>query len=112
MKKNKLPSLVVILILTLITVIMWISFNIYRSLTAKPAPAVPLEISEPLTPSLDTQTLNELNSKLYLNQSQIPEAVPTVQATTIPTTTPEVLPTATPISSPTTATESATPATP
>lgn len=109
MKKNKLPSLVVVLILTLITAVMWISLNIYRSLTSKPAPAVPPEISEPLTPTLDTQTLNQINSRLYLNESQIPEIAPVVQSTATPTSTPQTLPTATPISSPTPASESATP---
>lgn len=110
MKKNKLPSLVVVLILTLITVIMWVSFNIYRSLTSKPSPSVPANISEPLTPSLDTQTISQISSRIYLNESQIPEVAPIIETSATPSATPELTPSPTPIPSPTPATESGTPA--
>ena len=77
MNKNKLPSLVSILILTLITSIAWIGFNIYRALTIKPPEVVPEEISRPLNPKLDMDTLNIINSKLYFEDSDVPEISPT-----------------------------------
>lgn len=109
MKKNKLPSLVVVFILTLITAIMWVSFNVYRSLTTKPPSSVPSDISEPLNPSLDTQTINQINSRLYLNESQIPEVAPVIETTASPSATPELAPSPTPFSSPVPASESGTP---
>jgi hypothetical protein len=73
MQKTKLPSLVTILILTLITALMWIGFNVYRAFTQKPVPSVPSEISQPLTPTLDQDTINKIQSSLFFDQSQIPQ---------------------------------------
>lgn len=75
--KNRLPSLVTILVLTLVTSLAWIAFSIYRAITVKPAPVVPKDISQPLTPTLDTKTIDELKLKLYFDDSQIPEINPT-----------------------------------
>lgn len=75
--KTKLPSLVSILILTLVTTLAWVSFTVYRALTIKPAPVVPADISQPLSPTLDTETINSLQNKLYFDDSQVPEISPT-----------------------------------
>lgn len=60
MKKDKLPSIVSILILTLMTVILWITLSIYHAFTTKPAASVPTEISAPLEPSWTKILLNRL----------------------------------------------------
>jgi len=110
MKKTKLPNIVSVLILTLITSIMWISFNVYRTFTTKPAPVVPSEISEPLTPTLDTDAINQIESRTFLEAGEIPQTVVTPEASATPsavpsptptlvaspTASPEVTPTATP----------------
>lgn len=75
--KTKLPNFVTILILTLVTTLAWISFTIYRAVTIKPDPVVPAEISKPLTPTLDQDTINGLKTKLYFNDNEIPEIAPT-----------------------------------
>lgn len=75
--KAKLPNFVTILILTLVTTLAWISFTVYRAVTLKPDPVVPIEISKPLTPNLDEETINNLKNKLYFNDSEIPEIAPT-----------------------------------
>lgn len=75
--KTKLPSIVTILILTLVTSLAWISFTVYRAVTIKPDPVVPKEISEPLNPTLDEKTIESLQSKLYFDSSQILEISPT-----------------------------------
>lgn len=77
MNKNKLPSIVSILILTLVTAFAWLSFSIYRAVTIKPDPVVPKEISEPLSPDLDGETINKLQTKLYFDDSQVPDINPT-----------------------------------
>ncbi len=76
-KKSKLPNLVSILILTVLTSIMWISFSVYRAVTTKPAANVSQVISEPLTPTLDTETINKIESSLYLGSDQIPQSIVT-----------------------------------
>jgi hypothetical protein len=104
MKKRKIPNLITVLILTLITVIMWISLSVYRALSQEPPSSVPEEIANPLTPNLDTKTLNDVQSRIFLDDSQIPEAV----VATPPPATPVTLATPTPIPSSTPATDSGT----
>lgn len=105
MKKNKLPSLVSILILTLLTAIVWISLSVYRVFTTKPSESVPSTVSEPLTPTLDQDTIKQIESSVFINTSEIPEIVtgnlsspapiPTFQ-TPLPTPTPITTPIASP----------------
>lgn len=103
MKQAKLPNLVSILILTLLTITMWISLSIYRAITSKPAPAVPQTVSQPLTPSLDVDSINKIESRLYLDDAQIPDNVVTVappSSAPAPTAPPVVAPVVTPVASP------------
>ena len=85
-KKSRLPNLVSILILTVLTSLMWISFSVYRAVTSKPAPNVPQVISEPLTPTLDTDTIDKIESSLYVGSDQIPQSIVTqTSPTPVPT---------------------------
>ena len=107
MKKNKLPSIITILILTLITVVVWVSLSIYWALSKKSAPSIPEEISKPLTPTLDMDSLNKIQARLFLDDSQIPEvtftqsAIPTPQPEATPTLEPEITPVSEPEPEPT-----------
>lgn len=112
MRNTKLPSLVTILVLTLITTLMWIGFNIYRAFAQKPAPAVPDEISQPLTPTLDRDTISKIQSSLFFDQSQVPQinitgttpapvAIPTPNLQPTPAASPSALPIVTPSPLPT-----------
>jgi len=65
MKRNKLPNVVILLILTLITAVFTIIFNIYSSFTAVQPSSVPEEILSPVTPSLDTKTIEIIKNKIY-----------------------------------------------
>lgn len=64
--EKKLPVVVTLLILTLITVIFWISFGIYRSFTNEPESTVSEETLLPLNPILDTETINEIKERKYV----------------------------------------------
>jgi hypothetical protein len=114
MKKNKLPSLISILILTLITAVLWVSLSTYRAFTVKPSESVPEEISKPITPSLDQITINKIESEIFFDGYQIPDnfvVVPSsapinqpVQETVLtpsPLATPSAEETLTPVPSPT-----------
>jgi hypothetical protein len=103
MKKTKLPSLIPVLIMTLITVIMWVSLDIYRAFK-KPAEAVvPTEVSQPFIPSLDQNVINQVESRTFLNDSQVPDNIvnssptPAGRATPSPTIIPIAQPTALPV---------------
>lgn len=72
MQKSKLPSLITILVLTLITVLMWIGFTVYSAITRTPEPSVPTEVSATIVPSLDTDTINKIESGIFFNAGQIP----------------------------------------
>lgn len=73
MKKPKIPNLVTIFILTTITIVFWAFFGIYRVFTKQPSPTVPSEILEPLSPTLDTDSLNKIESRTFFEDSQIPQ---------------------------------------
>lgn len=104
MKKNKLPNPISILVLTLITALVWVSLNIYRALTASPPPAVPQNVSQTLTPTLNQDTINKIESSTFLNDSQIPLVVTAQTAAGTPAPTilpsPATTPAETPVASP------------
>lgn len=85
--KTKLPSLITILVLTVLTSIVWISLGVYRALTAEPSPSVPEEVSQPLTPTLDINTINDIKSKQFIDPNLIPTTVITI-STPLPSQTP------------------------
>jgi hypothetical protein len=60
MKNTKLPSLIPILIMTLVTVIMWVSLDVYRAFKIPVEAVVPAEVSQPLTPSLNQDVINQV----------------------------------------------------
>ena len=70
--KQKPPSIVPVLILTLLTAVTWVFFSIYRAVTSKPDIIVHVEISEPLDATLDKKTLDGVGGRLFLDESQIP----------------------------------------
>jgi len=108
MKKNKekVPNLVTLAILTTITVIFWVFFNIYREFTAKPAPIVPSELLESFSPKLDTEALDKLEKRFFyegtipLSEITVPVLTPSPQETPSPTPTPSPSPQASPEASP------------
>lgn len=65
MKSKKLPSLIILVILTSITILFWISFNIYQVFSKQVSPVVPEEVILQIDPKLDTNTLNIMKSKIY-----------------------------------------------
>jgi hypothetical protein len=100
MKKQHLPSIVVVLILTVVTVVAWIALDVYRALTTKPAPPVSEQVLEPLNPVLDEESLDKLVSRNQFSEESLPTARPLATPTPAPVLiqTPEA--TVEPISSP------------
>lgn len=63
MKNKKLPSIVVLMILTLITAVFWMMFSIYRSFTKPASISIPDEVVNQLVPKLDTETIELVRSR-------------------------------------------------
>jgi hypothetical protein len=64
MKQSRLSrNTVIALILTIITIFVWITVDVYKIMTKKEIPAVLKEQLEPLNTNLDTQTLETLSTK-------------------------------------------------
>lgn len=91
MQKNKLPIPITILILTLVTAIFWIIFEVARTFIKEPRPAVPRAITQPLNPNLDAEVLAQLQQRLELSDAEIGNVTIIAQ-----TPTPEPTPVATP----------------
>ncbi len=107
MKKNKLPSLISMLILTLITSVFWVSLTTYRAFTIKQAESVPSEISDPINLNLNQAAIKTIESRIFLDNSQIPEQI-LVSSSPVPSQTnqtpspaPTLSATPTPVPSPT-----------
>lgn len=66
--KTKLPSPVVILILTLITTLFWVGFSAYNSFVSKPEAIVPEEISKEFEPVLNQSALEKIKERVFLEE--------------------------------------------
>lgn len=89
MKKNKLPSIVTTAILTSITIVGWIVFGVLRVFTAKPAPPVPADILNPVSPNFDTESLGTLENRIFFEKGEnitnlVPEEPPLPEETPVP----------------------------
>lgn len=70
MKKTKLPGAVTLAILTLITVIFWVFFSVFRVLTTKSSPKIPGEILEPISPNLKSEIVKQMETRIYFEKNQ------------------------------------------
>lgn len=99
MKKQKIPSLVSIAILTTITVLFWVGFSVYRIFSEEPDPSVPAEIIEPLTPTLDSATIDKIEQRIFYEEGEVETQIASPSPT--PLEAPAASPEASPSPSPT-----------
>ncbi len=71
MKKEKLPNLLIFAILTVITLVVWIGFEVYRLVNKSPQTNVPESILTPISPNLDQEVLSKIEKKIYINESEL-----------------------------------------
>lgn len=65
MLKPKPPKLVSMVLLTTITIILWVFYGLYSTLTKDVSIDVPKKILEPLDPELDSTSLNLIQDKVF-----------------------------------------------
>lgn len=90
MKKEKLPRIVVIAILSLVTALIWAFFDITRAFFKKPETKVEATTLSPLNPNLDLETLNTIQNAKFFEEGQVQENI--VQTSPSPTTEPTTPP--------------------
>ena len=71
--------LVQLIILSTITALLWVGFETYRAFTDKPAPVVPAEISLKFDPTIDTESLDKIQKRIHLSESEIGDTVLTIK---------------------------------
>lgn len=65
MRKNNLDrDIVMVLVATLVTVISWVGFEVYRAYTQIPIPDVLQKYLQEFDPTLDTAVLDHLEKRL------------------------------------------------
>lgn len=64
MKNKKLPSIVSLMILTLITVIFWVTFTIYKSFAKPVTSIVPDEVINQIIPKLDSEIIELIKLRI------------------------------------------------
>lgn len=72
-RRKPLPAIVTLAILTAITTIVWVGFEVVRSFTKEPIQTVPPEITAELTPTLELDTLSKLTQRIYFEEGEIGE---------------------------------------
>jgi hypothetical protein len=93
MKKLKVPNIVTIMILTVITISFWIVFSVVRIFRTEPTPSIPPEILNPLNSNYDKTVVDKIEKRTYFDKEQIFE---TAQLSPSPTASPIASPTASP----------------
>lgn len=73
MLRQKPPKLVTISVITSVTLIFWVFFSLYQTLTKKPVTETPEVVLEQINPSLDQSTLNSIESRGYYDEGQVEE---------------------------------------
>jgi len=73
--KKKTPAIITILILTLITVLFWVGFGVFRVFTTGPKIEVPPEVLNPLTPTLDNNALEAIEQSIYFGENELVENI-------------------------------------
>jgi len=95
--KTKTSPLTKLAILTALTTLSWVSFEIYQALSQKAPPNIPPQILAPLNPNLDTQSLDLIKSRIQPDESTLPLSSPLATPTPLPTASPsEEIPSSTP----------------
>lgn len=100
MKSKKHPRVLTLSILTTLTVLTWVAFEVWHSFTKQPTPQVDSKTLKALDPKLDTETLTKLESKLHFpdegaRRGSLPASPSPSQAEPAPEASPTASPTPT-----------------
>jgi len=72
---KKTPTLVALSVLTTLTILSWVAFELYRAFSLEPPQEVREELLAPINPSLDRGLLDELQRRRGISESELLEDV-------------------------------------
>ncbi len=75
MRKPKAPRQVTVAVIITITIIFWVFFTVYRIFVTTPEVDVPDELLAPINPALDVAALENIESRVFVEESDIPETI-------------------------------------
>ena len=76
MRKSKINrDIFVLSILTLITVLTWIAFDVYQALTRTTIPEVIQEQMKPLEPKIDKTKIERLQERLSISEEELEKII-------------------------------------
>lgn len=87
MKKPKAPRLVTVAIFTTVTVLFWIFFSVYNVLVTRPESKVSPELLEPVNPTLDVNSLEMIEKRVYFERGEV--TAPIIEAAPVTSPAPE-----------------------
>lgn len=79
-RRQKVPKLVNLAVMTTITIFVWIFFDVYRTIRKTPDIDVDKAILEPIVPNLDTETLKDIEKGIYFEKGTFTFPTPTPKA--------------------------------
>lgn len=71
MKRAKPPSIITVAIVTTITIIFWIFFEVYQILTGEADINIPEELLKPINPTLNQETLSSLKGRINFQKENV-----------------------------------------
>lgn len=88
MRKPPTPTIVTLAVFTTVTVVLWIFVSVYNILIKKAPVDVPDSLLEPMDEVLDTQTLQKIKERIFIEEGQekpftvVPQFSPDTQPAT------------------------------
>jgi hypothetical protein len=70
MRKPKAPKVVALAVITTATIVFWVFYGLYLTLTQRQPLAVEETVLSPLSSTLDTSVLNDLQGRTYFEKGQ------------------------------------------
>lgn len=71
MKSPKPPNIVLVGIITVITIVLWIIFGVYKLVTTPQDVDVSSDILSPVSPTLDQEGLSILEQRLFFTEAEL-----------------------------------------
>ena len=88
--KGSVPKPISILMLTLLTTLLWVSLSVYRTFTVKPPSVVSANITKTISPNIDVDSINLIESATFIPDSEIPQL--NIESNVLPIPIPTVIP--------------------
>lgn len=73
MKNIRAPNIVLVGVITIITIVLWIIFGVYKLVSTPQDVNVPTEVLSPISPNLDQEALSSLQQRIFFTEGELGE---------------------------------------